>query len=849
MTSLQATSERLAALAPLLEQGLSSSQVRAKQLQGKTNAAPRGASREYRQIIRENIFTFINGVLFILGVALVLIGRPLDALISVGVLFFNSAVGVAQEIRAKRKLEQIQLLYQPKATVIRDGREQTIQPEEIVAGDVLTVSPGDQILVDGTMIGDGQMSVDESQLTGESDLIPKRTGDTLYSGSFCVTGSGAYRAEKVGAESLANQLAQQARASRNLLTPLQNQINLVIRLILLLVVYLELLIIANDAINAVTIPKGVEHATVIASIVPTTLLATISLAYAVGALRVVRFGALAQQANAMESLSNVDLLCLDKTGTLTTNQFYVHRLYAIDEDEEDLGAVLGIMAASTSAPNKTTEAIMAAFPAEPRNLVGEVPFSSTRKWSAVALHEADRRGIYVLGALEMLRPCLGDAGSPESTLWQSIERQSREWAAKGLRVLLVAYHPEPELLEDQGDESCLPEPVTPLGLVSVQDELREDAHETLNHFAANGVSLKIISGDNPETVAALARQAGFDEDLTLVSGLELQRMGDIEFGQVASQSNVFGRITPQQKERLVDSLREQGHYVAMIGDGVNDVLSLKKANLGIAMQSGSQATRGVADIVLIQDSFDSLAPAVAEGQRIVNGMQDVLRLYLTRIGMTVLIILSALVIGVFPISLRQRPLFTTFTVAIPAVLLALWAKPGARPKGTTLAGELMHFAAPPTITSTILGLALFYGLIRMRETQGDLPTTIAEFERMRAEAILISQTVLVTFLTVVGLFLIIFAEPPTKWWTGADVLSGDWRPTILAVGLFGLFLIISTVPIVRDFFEMVVLEPVDIVAVTVASLIWLFATRYAWRKRLLESFLGLGSGRKSASAR
>lgn len=191
MTSLQATSERLAALAPLLEQGLSSSQVRAKQLQGKTNAAPRGASREYRQIIRENIFTFINGVLFILGVALVLIGRPLDALISVGVLFFNSAVGVAQEIRAKRKLEQIQLLYQPKATVIRDGREQTIQPEEIVAGDVLTVSPGDQILVDGTMIGDGQMSVDESQLTGESDLIPKRTGDTLYSGSFCVTGSGA----------------------------------------------------------------------------------------------------------------------------------------------------------------------------------------------------------------------------------------------------------------------------------------------------------------------------------------------------------------------------------------------------------------------------------------------------------------------------------------------------------------------------------------------------------------------------------------------------------------------------------------------------------------------------------
>lgn len=818
--------------------GLSTNEVRDRLSKGQNNEFISETSRAYRRIIFENVFTFINIVLFVLGIALILIGRPFDALISVGVLIFNSLIGAIQEIRAKQTLEKIQLLYQPQATVIRDGKEVEIAPDEIVLDDVLKLEPGDQILVDGSVVGQGVLNVDESQLTGESDLVRKEAGDELFSGSYCVTGSGYYRADKVGADSFANQLAIQARESRRVLTPLQKQIDVVIRVILLIVIYLEVLIIANDLVNAVTLPLEVEHATVIASVVPTTLLLTIAIAYGVGAVRVARFGALAQQANAMEAMSNIDLLCMDKTGTLTTNQFNLHGVHPVDISEEEFGKVLGVMAASEPVQNKTTKALATAFPVNARQFVAEVPFSSALKWSALAFDAPDLRGIYALGAVEMLKPYLGGSSENMNHIWQDLEKKVTEWSRQGLRVLLAGYHPDPHLLEDLGDNSRLPTDMVPLGLISLEDELRQDVQEILSSFTANGVALKVISGDSPETVAALAKQVGFDEDVKLVSGLDLAEMDDAQLAEAAESGTIFGRITPQQKERLVDALRDKGHYVAMMGDGVNDVLSLKKASLGIAMQSGSQATRSVADIVLIQDSFSSLAPAVAEGQRIVNGMQDVLRLYLSRIAITMLLILTAMVIGVFPVSLRQRPLFTTFTVAIPAVLLALWAKPGAQPKGSSLGRELLHFIVPPTITSTVIGIILFYGFLDLRFDQAGVTIT-GDIFSAGADVILMAQTALVTFLTITGLLLIIFAEPPTEWWVGADKLSGDWRPTILAGLMFIVYLLVLTVPIVRPYFEVVTLPWQEWVLVIIASVVWLFSTRYLWRQRTIERFLGV----------
>src|SRR5581483_1349094 len=606
--------------------GLSSHEVLQKRAQGLGNPPPPRTGRTYGQILRENVFTFINGVIFILGAALFLVGRPIDALLSVGIISLNVLVSVVQEIRAKRTLDRIALLTRPKATVIRSGARVQVFPEELVVGDILYVAPGDQIVLDGQVV-EGKMQVDESPLTGESDLIAKQKGDAVYSGSFCVTGSAFYIAQKVGSDSLANQITAGARAFRRVLTPLQEQISLVVRIMLLIVIYLEFLIALNALLKSLNLGETIQQSTLIAGLVPNGLFLSISIAYAFGAVRILRFGVLVQQANAIESLSNVNILCLDKTGTLTTNRLQLHGLHPLTVSQEEFARILGDMVANATAHNKTSEAIAEKIRGEPRAVVGEIPFSSARKWSAIAFGAEEKGvatevnnsqssvlsahhfGIFALGAPEILQPYLGEMGDPEAPQWRAIAIETRQLADQGLRVLLVTHHPS-AALQDNGDASELPQGMTPLGLVSLSDELRPEARQALQDFIRAGVNPKIISGDSPETVAALAKQAGL-KNVALVSGIELAKMSAAQFREAAKTANVFGRITPQQKQKLVQTLRAEGYYVAMIGDGVNDVLSLKQANLGIALQSGTQATRAVADLVLMQDSFAALAPAVS----------------------------------------------------------------------------------------------------------------------------------------------------------------------------------------------------------------------------------------------
>lgn len=817
--------------------GLSENEVKEKRAQGLGNPPPPPTGRTYAQILRENVFTFINGVIFFLGIALLLVGRPADAVISVGIISLNILVSVVQEIRAKRTLDRIALLTRPKATVMRDGESKQVAPEELVVGDVLYVAPGDQIVLDGH-VTQGKMAVDESQLTGESGLVDKKDGDGVYSGSFCVNGSAYYEAEKVGNASLANQITAGAKQFRRILTPLQEQIAVVVRIMLVIVVYLEFLVALNAALQAVNLGDAVQHSTLIAGLVPNGLFLSISIAYALGAVRIIRFGVLVQQANAIESLSNVNVLCLDKTGTLTTNRLEVHALYPLGVSQETLAQILGDMMRNATTQNKTGHAIGEAYPGRQRAVVGEIPFSSARKWSAIVF-EDEPSGIFALGAPEMLQPFLIDADDVnENPVWREIMRQTHAWAEEGLRVLLVAQHPVAEL-QDKGDESKLPPGMNALGLVSIRDELRGEAREALASFMQAGVTPKIISGDNPDTVAALAKQAGM-KDAKLVSGFELEKMNDTEFARSAQEATIFGRITPQQKERLVKALRAQGNYVAMIGDGVNDVLSLKQANLGIAMQSGTQATRAVADLVLMQDSFAALAPAVLEGQRIVNGMQDILKLFLTRIASMAMVILSALVIGEFPLQLRQGSLVTLFSVGIPTVLLAIWARPGAVGRGT-LAQRLMHFILTPVLLTTLLALLIFYGTLvaELAWRVGSFDLSSQVVAPFYADALLIAQSTLVAFLVFVGLLTIIFVEPPTEWWTGGDPLSGDWKPTILAVGLMVVAIVILLVKPLRELFALGPLSLLEIGTAMVFAALWLFLARWLWRKNFLARYLGI----------
>jgi cation-transporting ATPase E len=831
-----ATPSALAATDP--ERGLSADEVVARRAAGLNNTPPPPTTRTYWEIVRENVFTFINNVLFLLGLALALVGRPFDALVSLGVISTNIVVSVVQEIRAKRTLDRVALLHRPTARVVRDGTESDVRPEELVVGDLLEVGAGDQIVLDGRMAS-GRMQVDESQLTGESHLIGKSPGDEVYSGSFAVSGAGRYVAEKVGDESLANQITAGARTFRRVLTPLQREVYLAIRVVLLIVVYLELMVIFNAVLKAADVGETVAEASILASLVPNGLFVSIAIAYALAAVRILRYGALVQQSNAVESLSHVDVLCLDKTGTLTANKLTYDAIHPLGTTDVDLTRRLAAAAASGTAANKTSEAISAGLGGRQHPIAAEIPFSSARKWSAVLLADPDAEGgpltgVVAMGAPTMLqRYCRADGQDGRPT-WEAVEAQVAGLARQGLRVLLVLGSDSTQL-EDREDESVLPDAMTPLGLVTLRDELRPEAREALASFIAAGVTPKIISGDDPETVTALARQAGLGPELQLLSGPEIDTMEDAELRDAVERTTIFGRITPQQKERLVDALRANGHYVAMIGDGVNDVLPLKKAQLGIAMQSGSQATRGVADLILTNDSFAALAPAVLEGQRIRNGMQDILKLFMTRITTVALLIVSSMIIGLFPLSIRNGSAVTLMTVGIPTVLLVIWAKPGPAP-AEGLVRALSRFVAPAAVLSSLLGLVAFYAVLELEvgRTQDALG-----YDAAVAAAAPLAQTAVTAFLIAVGLFLVIFVEPPTPWWTGGTELSGDWRPTILAVALMAAIPVLINVPLVNQFFalEPLAFDHAALIVVLVAA--WVLTVRLFWRHRFLERFLGV----------
>ncbi|MGB3715231.1 MAG: HAD-IC family P-type ATPase [Candidatus Promineifilaceae bacterium] len=802
--------------------GLTQSEVDDRRAHGLGNNVAFKTSRTFGQILRENLFTFFNLVLAILGILLVSFGLAIEALITSGVLLINVVIAAAQEIKSKQKLDDIALLTRPRATVIRQGIEKEVDPDEIVLDDLLSLGPGDQIVVDGTVLSQGRIEVDESLLTGESGLVAKFEGDKVFSGSFCVTGNGVYKATRVGINSFANKLTLEARIYTRQFTPLQREVNLSIRILLVLVFFFAVLLIINNVMHEVPMIESVRQASVLFGLAPSSLFLMIVVAYGVGAVRISGKGALVQQANSVESLCNVNVLCLDKTGTLTTNRINLEEISPHDKGEDNpteeaLRFLLGDFSASTTVKNRTSDAILRACPGTEQTLSDEIPFSSHQGWSALVFSRQEHPGTYVLGAPELVLPRLVD--DPDKL------EKMESWRSQGRRVLLFAYHSQALKLRDRDDQPRLPKDLKPLCLLNFSDELRPKVQETLKGFVDAGISLKFISGDNPETVAALVEQAGFvekEQPLSLVSGLELAEMDESLFARTADKANIFGRITPRQKEQLIKALLDQGHYVAMTGDGINDILALKRANLGIAMQSGSEATRNVADIVLLGDSFAVLPEAFQEGQRILNGMQDILRLYMTRIlCLAMLIAAIGYASDGFPISPRQNAIVGFITMSIPAFALALWAKPGQSPKAS-LTRRLAHFVIPAVLSIGIVGFAVYlFSLIQSNDES-------------------YARTMLTYFTVICGIILLIFVEPPTKWWAGGDVLSGDWRPTRLAIGLLILFVICVVIPSFREFYGLTLLRQTShYVIIVLATIIWVFGLRFIWRRRLVERYLNM----------
>lgn len=810
---------------PLSElQGLSDREVKARQAQGQTNQAKLQTSRSYLQIFSENLFTFINAVFFTITAVFLLLNRPSDGVFVATVVFTGVVINIVQEVWAKQKLDQIALLTRPHATVIRQGQERNITPEEIVLGDTLLLRPGDQILVDGAIVGAGKIEADEALLTGESDLIQKTLGEPVYSGSFCVSGTACYEAQKVGVETVAYKLMAGARAYRQVQTPLQVEINLVIRIFLLIASFLWILIGISFLSRSQPLNEVVQRAAVVAGLVPAGLLVAITLAYGMGALRMLGENVLIQQTNAIESLSNVNVLCLDKTGTLTTNQIQLESVYSLGLPEAELRSILGDYAASTTAGNRTSDAIGLACPGYVIPVRAEVPFSSVRKWSAIAfdpLEHPEKSGTYVLGAPEILLR--------QQTLDSETTDYMQQQAQAGLRVVLFAYCPQAIAATEKPK---LPAEIQPLGILSFSDRLRPSAREILQGFAKAGIAVKIISGDNPQTVKALAIQAGLGREIQVVSGQELEHMDESQFAQAARDCRVFGRITPEQKAKLVTSLRSAGNYVAMTGDGVNDVLSLKQANLGIAMESGSKATRGVADIVLMKDSFEALPQAFLEGQRIRSGIRDVMRLYLVRmVCVTLLIFATSIVTDSFPLMNRHSALVTLIGVGIPAAFLPVWAQPE-EPTHRSMVRSMLHFLLPAilTITLTSLFVYLFFLVDAILVLPANLEVTKVDYSTPR--------TALVTILIFCELLMLPFLKPPTQAWVAGQPYSGDRRYSFIALILLGVYLTILFTPPLREFFELAPMSLFDCGFLGLVALEWALIVRLMWRTRFLDRFLG-----------
>ena len=823
--------------------GLTEAEAQQRRRDGRGNDAEDRSSRSYTRILRTNVFTFFNDILFVIGVALLALGRTNDAVVSVGLGLLNAVISAGQEIRAKRTLDRLKLLNRAPSRVVRDGQDRDVAAEDVVQGDLVRLRPGDQIVVDGAVVGPGRLEVDESLLTGESEPVVKSAGDPLLSGTYCLTGTALQQAEAVGPASYASSLTAAARVWTTDRTPLQARIDLVVRIAMLLVALMSAAILLQAALEGLTLLRVAQTSAVLSGLVPYGLFFLVSASYAVGAAALTRHGALVQQLNAVESLSNVDVICTDKTGTLTTGLLHLLEVLPVG-GQPDVRALLGRVAHSTTAPNATTRALVSGLPGSPEPVLEEVPFSSARRWSAVALG-GTHPGVFVLGAVDTLLPSLREQDGRD--LGPLVEERT----GQGSRVLLLAQAEAAAGLYVAGDSEPRLARLTPLALVVLGDELRPGVEQAVAGLQRRGVALKVVSGDDPRTVAALVARLGLHDEAP-TTGAQLAALSSADFDTAVAERTVFGRIAPEQKEQIVDALRRRGHYVAMIGDGVNDTRCLKRANVGIAMQSGSSVTRDVADVVLLDDSFAALEPAQSAGQRIIAGISVALHLFLARALTAMLVIVGVSILGIgFPYEPAQVGL-TLFTVGLPALLLTAWARPA--PPDPQLLARVARFVLPASVVTAMFAVTLyaaFYTLIRVGLTGGLIPEEgVRDFEAFTGltggdtsfvtlAATGVAQTVLSMFTAVTAFLLILFLAPPSKLFTGWTGVDPDKRPAMLAVGLLVAFLVVLLTPVTADYFSLLRPGGPEIPAVAVTTVVWFFVLRACWRYQVADRLLGL----------
>lgn len=679
--------------------GLTKTQVQQRIAEGKTNAYDDPRSRSIGSIIKENTLTSFNLVIGTMWVLMFIARAPIQDSLFGFVIVFNSLIGIVQEIRAKRTLESLSLIGEAKPVVRRDGTTSEVAPADLVLDDIVVLNTGDQVVVDGEVLKTHGLEIDESLLTGEADPVHKGVGDQAMSGSFVVSGSGVMRATAVGADSYATKLAAEAKQFSTTKSELMGSIMKFVRTITWVLVPLGILLFVSQLRAAPGWEEALSGTVAgIVTMVPEGLVLLTSVAMAVAVVRLGRKNALVQEMPAVETLARVDVVCVDKTGTLTEPGMAVtgfELCAGTDVSEEIAKLALGALGRAEETPNPTLQAIANEYQIDEWEDVTTVPFSSARKWSAA---DFGSHGAWIMGAPEVI---LADTDNA------AVNVRAEELAAAGSRVILLAKSTgDSKPTADQGVGS-----ITPIALISINQRLRDDAADTVRYFLDQNVEVKVISGDNPVTVGAIAAQAGIPHAEDPFDARKLPEDQE-QLAEILESHGVFGRVSPAQKRAMVGALQSRGHTVAMTGDGVNDVLALKDADLGIAMGSGAGATRAVAQLVLLDNKFSVMPSVVAEGRRVLGNIERVSSLFLTKSFysamlslITVVLTLTAIYEIEFIFLPRHLTLITWFTIGTPAFFLALM--PNKQRFRPGFFGRVLRFAVPAGVVCALFSMASY----------------------------------------------------------------------------------------------------------------------------------------------
>lgn len=725
--------------------GLTDAEVAQRVADGKANDIPERATRSIARIVRDNVFTRINAILGVLFGIVLLTGSLINGLFGL-LIVANSVIGMVQEIRAKRTLDRLAIVGQAKPLVRRQSGTVTISPGKVVLDDIIELGPGDQIVVDGEVVEEQNLEIDESLLTGEADPTAKDVADNVMSGSFVVAGSGAYRATRVGGDAYAAKLAAEASRFTLVKSELRNGINRILQFITYLLIPVGLLTIYTQLFttNAGWRESVLAMVGALVPMVPEGLVLMTSIAFAVGVVRLGRRQCLVRELPAIEGLARVDVVCADKTGTLTETGMRMSGIEHLAATEEHVGDVLAALAAADARPNASMLAIAEAYDTDPGwTVTATAPFKSATKWSGVSFGD---HGNWVIGAADVLLS--PDTGAAE---------QAERIGAQGLRVLLLGA------TETAVDDPAAPGAVTPVALVVLEQKVRPDARETMEYFAAQSVTVKVISGDNAVSVGAVAEKLGLHGPAMDARRLPTDKAA---LADALDSHNTFGRVRPDQKRAIVHALQSHGHTVAMTGDGVNDVLALKDADIGVAMGAGSPASRAVAQIVLLDNRFATLPYVVGEGRRVIGNIERVASLFLTK---TVYSALLALLVGlecllagplgVEPLLFPFQPIHVTiaawFTIGIPSFILSL--APNNERAYPGFVRRVLTSALPAGL---VVGIATF--ATYLSAYQGRHATTVQQDQASTAALI----TLLVT-----AVWVLAVAARPYQWWRLALVIA------------------------------------------------------------------------------